>query len=114
MKGRGAMAPQNFEKFLNIYIVGLKNLATPAHFIQGPKPMPKRKKHPRTNKGSPNCQETSPRTILSSANRNNKKEEQHALKDSLPGCPKQEGPTQWASHESMKEEQFQEKLSPPH
>ena len=42
------------------------------------------------------------------------KEKRHALKDSFPGCPKQKGLTQWASHGSMVEEQFQEKLSPPH
>ena len=108
------MAPQNFEIFLNIYIVGSKNLATPAYFIQGPRPMPRRKKHPKTKKGSPSCPETSPRIILSSANRNHKKEERHTLKNSLPGRPKQEGLTQWANHGSMKEEQFQEKLSHLH
>ena len=67
--------------------VGSKNSAAPAHFIQGPRPMLRRKKRPRMNKEGPSCQETSPRTILSSANRNRKKEEQHALKDSLLGVP---------------------------
>ena len=43
---------------------------------------------------------------MSSANRNCKKEERHALKDSLPGRPKKKGLTQWASHGSMVEEQF--------
>ena len=76
--------------------------------------MLRRKKHPRMNYESPSCQKTSLRKILSSANRNHKKEERHALKDSLPECPKQKGLTQWASHVSMVEEQFQEKLSPPH
>ena len=94
--------------------VGTKILETPAHFISSPRPTPKRKKCPRTNKEGPNCQETSPRTILSSANRNHKKEEWHALKDSFPGRPKQKGPTQKVNHGSMVEEQFQEKLSPPH
>ena len=70
-------------------IVGSKNSTAPAYFIQGPRPMPRRKKHPRMNKESPSCQETSPGTILSSANRNRKKEEQYALKNSLPGRPKQ-------------------------
>ena len=88
--------------------MGSKNSAALAHFIQGPRPMPRRKKRSRMNKESPSCQETSLRTILSSANQNCKKEEQHAFKDNLPGCPKQKGLTQWANHESMVEEQFQE------
>ena len=49
-------------------IMGSKNSATPAHFIQSPRPMPRRKKCPMMNKESPNFQETSPKTILSSAN----------------------------------------------
>ena len=93
-----------FEFYLTI--VGSKNPAAPTHFIQGPRPMLRRKKHSRMNKESPNCQEISLRTILSLANRNCKKEEWHALKDSLPGCPKQKVLTQWASHGSMVEEQF--------
>ena len=100
--------------WLGLIFVGSKNSAAPTHFIQGPRPMPKRKKHPRMNKKAPSCQEISPRTILSSANRNRGKEERHALKDNLPGRPKQKGLTQWASHRSMAKEQFQEKLSPPH
>ena len=87
-------------------IVGSKNSATSAHFIQSPRPTPRRKKHPRINKESPCCQEASPRTILSSANRNREKEERHALKDNLPKRPKQKGLTQWASHGSMAEERF--------
>ena len=94
-------------------IVGSKNSAAPTHFIQGPRPMPRRKKCLRMNKEGPSCQETSPRTILSSANRNRKKEERHAHKDSLLGRPKQKGLIQWVSHGSMVEKQFQEKLSPP-
>ena len=94
--------------------VGPKDLATPAHFISGPRPMSRRKKCPRTNKEGPNCQETLPRTILSSANRGHGRKKRHALKDSLLGRPKQKVLTQWASHGNMVEEQFQEKLSPPH
>ena len=76
------------EQYNFVYIsVGSKNSTTLAHFIQSPRPMPRRKKCPRMNKESPNCQETSPRTILSSANRDHK-EERHALKDGLPGHPK--------------------------
>ena len=95
--------------FLLFVLVGAKNSATPAHFIQSPRPMPRRKKRPKTNKESPNCQETSPRTILSLANWNRKKEKRHTLKDSLPGRLKRKVLTQWASHGSMVEEQFQEK-----
>ena len=77
-----------------INVVRPKNLATPAHFISSLRPTSRRKNCPRTNEEGLNCQETSPRTILSSANRNHKKEERHALKDSLPGRPKQKGLTQ--------------------
>ena len=94
--------------------MGPKNSVVPAHFIQSPRPTPRRKKHPRINKENPSCQEASPRTILSSANRNREKEERHALKDNLPKHPKQKGLTQWAKHGSMAKEQFQGKLSPPH
>ena len=86
--------------------MGAKNSATPAHFIQSPRLMPRRKKRPKTNKESPNCQETSLRTILSSTNQDHKKEEQHALKDSLPRLPKKKGLAQWVSHGSIVEEQF--------
>ena len=94
--------------------MGSKNSTAPAHFIQSTRPMSRRKKRPRMNKKSPNCQKTSLRTILSSANRDHKKEERHAFKDSLPRHPKKKGLTQWVSHGSLVEEQFQEKLSPPH
>ena len=94
--------------------VGSKNSVAPVHFTQSPRPMPRRKKCPRMNKESLNCQETSSRTILSSANRDHKKEEWYAFKDSLPRHSKKKGLTQWVSHGSMVEEQFQEKLSPPY
>ena len=58
-------------KYLELFVnegVGSKNSATSAHFILSLRPMPRRKKRSRTNKESPSCQETSPRTILSSAN----------------------------------------------
>ena len=72
-----------------------KNSAAPAHFIQGLRHMPRRKKHPRMNKESPSCQEG-----------NHKKEKRHAFKDNLLGHPKQKRLTQWASHGSMVEEKF--------
>ena len=91
-------------------LVGSKKSAVPVYFIWGPGPMPRRKKHPRMNKESPSCQEISSRTILSLVSRNRKKEERHALKDNLPGRPKQKVLTQWVSHGSMVEEQFQKKV----
>ena len=36
-------------------IVRPKDLGTPTHFISSPRPMPRRKKCPRTNKGNPDC-----------------------------------------------------------
>ena len=63
--------------------VGSKNLATPAHFILSPRPKPRKKKCPRTKEESPNCQEAPPRMILFSANRDHRREEQHAIKSSL-------------------------------
>ena len=49
-----------------IVFVGPKDLGTPTHFISSPRPMPRRKKCPRTNKGNPDCQDILPRTTLSS------------------------------------------------
>ena len=68
--------------------VGSKNSATPTHFIQSPRPMLRRKKRLKMNKESPNYQETSPRTILSSANRDYRGEERHAIKGRLVEHPK--------------------------
>ena len=67
--------------------VGTKILETPAHFISSPRPTPKRKKCPRTNKEGLNCQETLPRTILFSANRNHGRRKRYATKGSFPGRP---------------------------
>ena len=47
--------------------MGPKNLATPTHFVLGPRPALRREKCPRTYKESPNGLETLPSTILSSA-----------------------------------------------
>ena len=46
--------------------MGPRNLATPAHFVLGPRPALRREKCPRTHEKSPNVLETMPRTILSS------------------------------------------------
>ena len=94
---------------------GVKELSSPGPLHIGPKAHADEEETPEDEqRESPSCQETTPRTILSSANRNHKKEGRHAFEDSLLGHPKQKGLTQWASHGSMVEEQFQEKLSPPH
>ena len=53
--------------------MGPKNSAAPTHFIQSPRPTPRGKKRPKMNKGSLNCQETSPKTILSLANQDHKR-----------------------------------------
>ena len=47
--------------------VGPKNLATPAHFVLGPRPTPRREKCLRTYNENPNGLEMLPRTILSLA-----------------------------------------------
>ena len=77
-----------------IAIVGPKNLATPTHFISSSRPTLRRKKRPRMNEEGLNCQETLPKKILSSANRGHGRKKWHALKDNLPGHPKQKGLTQ--------------------
>ena len=69
-------------------IVGSKNLATPAHFILSPRPTPRKKKCPRTNEESSNCQAALLRTILSSANQDYRREEWYAIKGSLVEHPK--------------------------
>ena len=68
-------------------IVGSKNLATPAHFILSPRLTLRKKKHPKTNEKSPNCRAASSRTTLSSANRDYRKEERHAIRGSLAEHP---------------------------
>ena len=68
--------------------MGPKNLATSAHFILSLRPTSRRKKCPRTNKKCSNCQETLPRTILSSANRDHGRKMRHTTKGSLPERPK--------------------------
>ena len=51
-----------------IVIVEPKDLATSAHFISSPRPMPRRKKCPRKNKENPDYQDILSRMTLSSAN----------------------------------------------
>ena len=40
--------------------MGPKDLRTPAHFISSPRPMPRRKKCPRSNEGNPDYQDILP------------------------------------------------------
>ena len=65
-----------------------QSLATPAHFILSSRPTPRKKKCPRMNEESPNCQAALPRTILSSTNRDYGGEEQHATEGMLAKHPK--------------------------
>ena len=44
-----------YKNVIKIQVVGPKDLGTPAYFISRPRPMPRRKKCPRTNKGNPVC-----------------------------------------------------------
>ena len=68
--------------------MGSMDLATPAHFISSPWPIPRRKKCPRTNKESLNCQDVLPRTTLSSANRDRRRVKRHVTKGSRLEHPK--------------------------
>ena len=61
-------------------IVGPKDIRTPAHFISSPRPMPRRKKWPRTNKGNPDCQDILLRTTLSSADQNHGRGKRHVAR----------------------------------
>ena len=61
---------------------GVKGSGTPAHFISSPRPMPRRKKCPRMNKGNPDCQDILPRMTLSSADQNQGKGKRHVARGS--------------------------------
>ena len=83
---------------------GVKELSSPGPFHTEPKVHAEEEETPEDEQRESNCQETSPRKILSSANRDHKKEERYAFKDSLSGHPKKKGLIQWVSYESMVEE----------
>ena len=68
--------------------MGPKDLGTPAHFISGPWPMPKRKKCSRTKKENPDCQDILLRTTLSSADQNHERGKCHVARSSLLEHPK--------------------------
>ena len=64
------------------------SLVTTTHFISSLRPTPRRKKCPRTNEEGLNYQETLPRTILFSTNRDHGRRKQHTTKGNLPKRPK--------------------------
>ena len=94
--------------------VGPKDLATPAHLISNPRPTPRRKKCPRTNKENLDYQDILLRTTLSSADRNHRRGKRHAVRGSLLEHPKGSSERSGPCYRSMVEKQFQEKLSPPY
>ena len=65
-----------------------KEFGNPAHFISSSRSTLRRKKCPRMNKEGLNCQETLPRTILFSKNRDHGRRKRHATKGSLLERPK--------------------------
>ena len=83
---------QWYEKFDSCMIengyCGAKDLGTPAHFISGSWPMPRRKKCLMTNKGNPNCQDILLRTTLSSADQNHGRGKRHITRGSPLEHPK--------------------------
>ena len=68
---------------------GVKEFGHPGSFYTKPLPTPRKKKCLRTNEESSNCQASSLRKILSSANRDYRKEERHAIKGRLTEHPKE-------------------------
>ena len=69
--------------------VGPKDLGTPAYFISSPRPMPRRKKCPRTNKGNPDSQDILSRTTLSSVDQSHGKGKCHVARGSPLEHPKE-------------------------
>ena len=70
-------------------LVGPKDLETSAHFISNPWLMLRRKKCPRTNEESPNCQDMLPRITLSSADRDHGRGKHHVARGSPFEHPKE-------------------------
>ena len=62
---------------------GAKDLGILVHLISSPRPIPRRKKCPRTNEGNPDCQIVLPRTTLSSVGQNRKRERRHVARGNL-------------------------------
>ena len=68
--------------------VGPKDLGTLAHFISSPRPMPRRKKCSRMNKGNPDCRDILQRTTLSSTDQNHGRGKRHVARGSPLKHPK--------------------------
>ena len=79
---------------------GVKKFGHLAHFILSLKPTPRKKKCPRTNEESSNCQVASSRTILSLANPDYRGEERHAVKGRLAEYPKKKDKYYWSAMEA--------------
>ena len=67
---------------------GAKGSRAPTHFILSARPLLRRKKGPRTNKGNPDCQDILPRTTLSSADQNHGRGKRHTTRGSPLEHPK--------------------------
>ena len=93
---------------LQLAIVGPKDLGTPAHLISSPRPMPRRKKCPRTNEGNPNYQIVLLRMTLSSASQNHGREKRNVARGNPLEDRKKKFQAIWASHWGMVERQPQE------
>ena len=91
---RGPMSPKPFspseesDSRILRAIVGPKNLTTPARFILGPRPAPRREKRPRTDKESPNDLETLLRMILLSASQIPREENSTLAKAASQSAPR--------------------------
>ena len=68
--------------------MGSKGLETPTYFISSPRPMPRRKKCPRTNEGNPDCQDILLRMTLSSVDQNHRRGRRHVARGSPLEDPK--------------------------
>ena len=87
---RTSKSPSPFEKLGSMILrgyCGAKGLKTPAHFISGLRPMPKKKNFLRTNEGNPD-QDTLPRTTLSSVDQNCRRGRRHIARGSPLEDPK--------------------------
>ena len=80
---------QKKKKKKGILVVGPKDLGTPTYFISSSRPMLRRKKCLRTNKGNPDCQDILPRTTLSSIDQSHGRGKHHVARGSPFEHPKE-------------------------
>ena len=71
-----------------MFLWGQRDLETSAHSISSPRPMPRRKKCPRTNEGNPNYQGILPRTTLSLVDQNHRRGRRHIARSNPLEDPK--------------------------